>query len=55
MQIVPGRIYIMVVGGGVDNELNVVGPPESGIRHLDLLSVVMMVRDGSVKHAEPRW
>ena len=55
MQIILGRIHIVVVSGGVDNKLNVVGPSESGIRHFKLLPIVMMVRDSSVKHAESGW
>ena len=45
----------MVVSGGVNDELNVVGPSVSGIRHFDLLSVVMMVRNSPIEHAESRW
>lgn len=45
----------MIVGGSVDYELNVMGPSRSGVWHLDLLPVVMVVRDGSVKHTKPLW
>ena len=55
MEIIPGRIHVVIVSGGVDDELNIVGQSEGGIQHFDLLSVVMMVRDSPVEHAEPGW
>ena len=55
MKVIPGCIHVMVVSGSVNDELNVVRPSKSGIQHLDLLSVLVMIRDGSIEHAEPRW
>ena len=45
----------MVVNSSVDYKLNVMGPSGSGIRHLNLLPVVMVVRNGSIEHTEPLW
>ena len=55
MEVIPSSIHVVIVGGGVDYELNVMGPSESGVWHFDFLPVVMMVRDGSVKHVKPWW
>ena len=49
------RIHIVAVGGGIDNELDVVWPVRGRVGHLNLLPVFMVVREGSVEHAEPRW
>ena len=42
----------MVVRVGVDYELNIVRPSRSSVRHVDLLSIAMVVRIGSIEHAE---
>ena len=46
---------MMVVGGGVDYELDVVGPAKGCIGHFNLLSIFVMIGKGSVEHAETFW
>ena len=40
------------MGGGVYDELDVVGPSMSAIRHFDLLAIVVVIGDCTVEHAE---
>ena len=55
MKIISSGIHVVIVGGGVDYKLNVMGPLESGVQHFDFLPIVVMVRNGSVEHAKPLW
>ena len=48
-------IYIVVMGGGVNDELDIMRPALSAVWHFDLLAVVVMVGDGTVEHAKPLW
>ena len=43
------------MGGGVDDELYVMGPAKSSIRHFEFLSIVVVIWNGSVEHTEPTW
>ena len=45
----------MIVSSGVDDELDVVWPARGGVRHVNLLPIPVMVRDGSIEHTEPSW
>ena len=42
----------MVVGGGVNDELDVVGPAKSGVGHFNFLPIVVVVGNGPVEHAK---
>ena len=55
MQVILGCIYIVVVGGSVDYELDIVRPTRSAVGHVNLLPIVVMVGDGSVEHAKALW
>ena len=43
----------MVMGGGVEYELDVMGPAMGGVWHLNLLSMIVVVGNRSIKHSEP--
>ena len=43
----------VVVGVGVDDKLDIVRPAVGAVRHLDFLTVVVMVRLSTAEHAEP--
>ena len=49
------RIYVVIMGGSVNNELNIVRPMKSGVRYFNLLPVFVVVGNGSVEHAEALW
>lgn len=53
VEVIMCSINIVVVSGGVDYELDVMGPAVSGVWYFNLLPVVMMVRDGWIEHGEP--
>ena len=53
MKVIAHCVYIVVMGGSVNDKLDVVRPALSAIRHFDLLAVVVMVGNGTFEHAEP--
>ena len=55
MKVIVGGVDIVVVGVGVNNELNVVRPSRGRVGHVDFLPVTVMVGVGSIEHAEPSW
>ena len=50
-----GGVYVVVVRGGVNNELDIVWPSRGGVGHIDLLPISVVVRIGSIEHTEPSW
>src|SRR6202012_3644329 len=54
-QVVAGGVDVVVMSVGVDDELDIVRPPRSSVWHVDLLPITMVVRIGSIEHAEPSW
>ena len=50
-----GGVHVVVVRVGVDEELNIVRPSGGRVGHVDFLSIAVMVRIGSIEHAEPSW
>jgi hypothetical protein len=39
----------------IEDEADILWPADSAIRHVDLLAVVVVVRDGAVKAYEVMW
>ena len=52
-QVIACCIHVVVMGGGVNDELNVVRPSMSANRHFNLLAIVMVIGNSAVEHAEP--
>ena len=55
MKVVVCCIHIVVVGGGVNDKLDIVRPTMSAVRHFDPLAIVVVVGNGAFEHAEPLW
>ena len=42
-EVVAGGVYVMVMSGGIDDELDIMWPLRSGVGHVDFLPIAMVV------------
>ena len=55
MKVIASSVHIMVVSSGVNDKLDIMRPMRGGVGHFNLLPIVVVVWNGLIKHAEPRW